>query len=445
MPAAAPESLQAVPLAPPPGAAEPTYPCPFPFSQFYMIPRRQLDLRFCSYHSHVLMPDQKAVLDEGLPALGRIMNTHPELQRRRSSFMAGDFEGAGCSPSCYWLNKFRTTGAGYKLSDYQLPDGSFAVKHLWLTVGPDCNITCRYCLEPSQFEIDYKTCDPRVMDLCRDFIRQGGEVLLTGGEPFLPRFRLLEILRQLIEWGDAKGRLQFHTNATYLNPEAREIVLRAPVFCANISMDTLRPQLFEFLRRGAKFHTVWDNVRALRRERDALGRRDPNIMILCAVMKANCDHIRETVDGVVAEGLGISLNALFRGYFSPDFCDAQGLHQLTRAELENLHEQLLGIERDYGPSGPVAYQGILGQTRQLLDEIRTTGKAKQVILGGTEGGHAPRKKNNTAAALSEAREADIRSDPVVVSALAREQARQNALAQKLARRSARPQLTQATP
>ncbi len=79
------------------------YPCPAPFSQFYMVPRTLLDLRFCSYHVPVMAPDQDAFLDGGLENLQAFFRTNPELQRRREAYLKRDyFEGAGCSHHCFF-------------------------------------------------------------------------------------------------------------------------------------------------------------------------------------------------------------------------------------------------------------------------------------------------------------------------------------------------------
>jgi MoaA/NifB/PqqE/SkfB family radical SAM enzyme len=159
------------------------------------------------------------------------------------------------------------------------------------------------------------------MTLARGLVARGDDVLLTGGEPFFPKFGFAKILNELVESYDRKslGRFDIQTNGTYLDESVRGLLLRAPVSVVGISMDTLRPELFDYLRRGSRFEQVWDNARALVRERDAAGLREPEVKVLCAVMKANYDHLGETIDRVVTEGMGISLNILFKAYFSPIF------------------------------------------------------------------------------------------------------------------------------
>lgn len=364
-------------------------PCPFPFSQLYMIPREQLYLSFCSYHPGIAIQNQTDYYRDGTEALQEFFATDQELERRREKFLAGDYQGAGCSPDCYWLNQWKSTGVGFDPSEHLNEAEQFELSRLWLSVGPDCNITCRYCLEPKEFVIDYNTCDPTVMDAARDLIAGGGSVLLTGGEPFLPKFRLVPTLETLSRMENVTGWFEIHTNGMYLKPEVRDVVLRGPVKTINVSMDTMRKDLFEYLRRGAKFDLVWGNVRALREERDQRGLKKPSIVILCAVMKSTADHIVETAETAVKEGLGISLNALFKGYFSPDFCREEGLHNLTLTQLEKLRDDVHLLESRYGVNGPVQAQALKGQVENLLDAKRAGARGPQVALGA--GGEAPRK------------------------------------------------------
>jgi sulfatase maturation enzyme AslB (radical SAM superfamily) len=363
------------------------FPCFAPFEQLYLVPRKALDFRLCSYHPPQYVPLSE-LLEGGLETLDRLFETHPALAAERERFLAGDFDGAKCSSGCHSLCRWQTTGQGFTPARDAEGQPQIKLKRLWLSMGPDCNIKCRYCLDPANFQIDYNSCDPRVMNILPAFVRRGGEVLLTGGEPFLPKFKFVDALRQL-KGCDSGGRLHVQTNATYLNADVRQIVLDAPFATVNMSLDTLRPELFEYLRRGAKFATVWGNMRALRAERDARGQSNPFLVVLCAVMRDNYDHLLETVNGVAGEGIAISLNALFKGYYSPDFCREQGLHTLSVDELKLLDETISRIREKHGDNGLVGWAGLKGQVDNLLTIKQSAGRDFQVALG--DGGEARRK------------------------------------------------------
>jgi molybdenum cofactor biosynthesis enzyme MoaA len=364
------------------------YPCPSPFRQLYLVPRGNLDVRFCSYHPPVFFDHQATLYREGIDAFDRILNTDETLRRRRALFLEGRYAEAGCSENCGWYNRWKVTGQGHRLTDYLGADDRFRLGNIWLSLGPDCNVTCRYCLEPAEFHTDFRTCNPAIMPLARDFVRRGGDLLLTGGETFLPKWGFAQVLEDLVAGGTARGQISLHTNGTYLNERNRDLLLRGPLWSVGISMDTLRPDLYEYLRRGTRFEHVWRNATRLLQERTARSQQLPHVTLLCAVMKCTSDHLRETVDRATQAGFGISLNALFQSYYSPTFSRQQGLQNLSRAELDELYRAVQQIAHDYGPNGPVNYQGFKGQVEHLLQCAATGTGETQVTLGG--GGQAPR-------------------------------------------------------
>jgi len=287
------------------------HPCPAPFSQLYITPRTLLDLRFCSYHRPIHIHDQESFYEQCPESLKTFFLKNSELNQRRVAFLKGDYEKAGCQKGCFWYQEWKTTGKGFILDEYLDSDGNPYLKKLWLSIGPDCNATCRYCLDPSEFHINFNTCSPSVMKMAESFVENGGKILLTGGEPFLPKFKLLPALERLAKIDRHKiGHFDIHTNATLLDDKCIDTILRSPVKTINISMDTLRPDLFEYLRRGCKFDTVWGNTLSLVRERNARSLSYPSIVILCAVMRDTYDHLDETISKIVDQGLEISLNAL---------------------------------------------------------------------------------------------------------------------------------------
>lgn len=361
------------------------YPCANPFSQLYLIPRDKLYVRFCPFHKTM-----NAIEDYenfGYEELCREFTEGQEENDVRNKFLRGDFKGAGCPESCECMAAYRMGKSKVDADLYREKDGGFSFTKANLSLGPDCNIRCRYCLDTDNFEVDFGSCNPKFADFIVPFVHNGGHLLLTGGETFLPKWGFKEKLQELAKLENNKGGIEVFTNATLLDEEVCEAILAAPVDFVGISMDTCRPELFEYIRRGSTFEQVHSNAKRLLEMRNNRGLSSPRIRILCAVLKSTADHLEETVDYYLNEGFELSLNILFRANFSPDFCERESVDRLSLEEMENLWEQLLRIEKKWGDR--VYSASFKGQLLNAINRKKSHFTAQQ-ILGG--GGYAKRKK-----------------------------------------------------
>ena len=338
------------------------YPCPMPFQRLYLVPRERLDFRFCPYHECNLV---NFVSSKPLE-LEKLFNTDPETLRRREAFLNHDFQAAGCKEDCLALSSFQTTGKQYCLDDYEVKN-KFKIKQIWLSMSPDCNIKCRYCLDLPPNQIAYNTCPPKFLELAGDFVSTGGNLLLTGGEPFIPKWGLNRVLQKLGEnQNDQMGKIFLQTNGTFLNEATRKLILASPVYVVGVSFDTCRPYLFNYLRRGSSYHEVLKNVLALRDEAKMEDNtRLEKIVILCAVLKLTAPYIRETVDFFYNEGFQIDLNNLHVAVYSPKFSTEQGLHNLSDIALERLYNDILYIQEKYNDSDRIQISGLRGQVEVI--------------------------------------------------------------------------------
>lgn len=353
------------------------YPCANPFSQLYLIPRDKLYVRFCPFHASMLeIEDYESV---GYDELCSIFQNNETVVDIRRKFLSGDFKGAGCPDGCECMAAFHVGAAGVREEDYRNDRGKFVFQKANLSLGPDCNIRCRYCLDTDHFEVDFGTCNPKFADFIVPFVHGGGQLLLTGGETFLPKWGFVEKLKELAKLGDNKGGIEVFTNGTLLDDEACDAILSAPVDLVGISMDTARPELFNYIRRGSDFKQVFANAKKLLDKRNAMGRTTPQIIILCAVLKSTAGHLEETVDFYLEEGFDLSLNILFRASFSPDFCMQESLDTLDLEELEDLSDQLDRIKEKWGTR--VYSDSFKGQLQNVINQ-KKEGKIAQQALGG---------------------------------------------------------------
>jgi sulfatase maturation enzyme AslB (radical SAM superfamily) len=361
------------------------YPCDCPFSQLYLVPREKLDIRFCCYHAPLALLDdyEKLSLDD----FHMFLNKNPHAIKVREAFLSGDFDKAGCSHGCFFFNEYKVTKKGFALKDYLNQDNEYSFKKMWLSAGPDCNLSCRYCLDYKNFVVNINTCNPKFLDIIVPFVHEGGELVYTGGETFLPKWNFKNQLKKLSEFQNNKGKIQLHTNGTYLDDDTCNLILKAPFESIGISMDTYKPELFNYIRRGSDFFQVFSNAKRLLDLRNALGRDEPNIIILCAVLKSTAGHLHETIDFYCNHGFQVNLNVIFKAYFSPDFCDEESLSKLSHEELEDLYRNLLLSEEKHGSK--LNSSGFKGELLDIIDKKKRKIES-QVILGGG-GDHAPRK------------------------------------------------------
>ena len=364
---------------------EKIYPCANPFSQLYLIPRDKLYIRFCPFHS--TMVEIEDYENTGYEELCDIFKNNERVIDIRQKFLNGNFKGAGCPASCECMGAFHVGATGYKVEDYQDNNGEFIFNKANLSLGPDCNIRCRYCLDTDNFEVDFGSCKPKFADFIVPFVHDGGHLLLTGGETFLPKWGVVDKLKELALLGDNKGEIEVFTNATLLDDDTCEAILNAPVAFIGISMDTCRPELFDYIRRGSSFEVVISNAKRLLRKRNMRGQEKPCLRILCAVLKSTADHLEETVDFYLNEGFELSLNILFRANFSPDFYERESIDMLSLVQMENLMEQLVRIEKRWGDK--VYSASFKGQLQNAINRKKQNFSAQQ-ILGG--GGYARRKE-----------------------------------------------------
>ena len=141
---------------------EKIYPCANPFSQLYLIPRDKLYIRFCPFHS--TMVEIEDYENTGYEELCDIFKNNERVIDIRQKFLNGNFKGAGCPASCECMGAFHVGATGYKVEDYQDNNGEFIFNKANFSLGHDCNIRCRYCLDTDNFEVDFVACKPKYAD-----------------------------------------------------------------------------------------------------------------------------------------------------------------------------------------------------------------------------------------------------------------------------------------
>ncbi len=133
------------------------------------------------------------------------------------------------------------------------------LKSLRISITPRCNFNCVYChhegiqgegggeMTPEEIK--------RIVELSASFGIE--KVKITGGEPLL-REDVVEVVEGI---SGIKGirEVSMTTNGYYLDELARDLK-EAGLHRVNISLDTLRPEIFSWITRGASLEKVLSGV-----------------------------------------------------------------------------------------------------------------------------------------------------------------------------------------
>lgn len=137
------------------------------------------------------------------------------------------------------------------------------IEYLRISVTDRCNMRCTYCMPPEGVNLipHYEVLH---FGEIREIVRAGAflgirSVRLTGGEPTIRRdlSRLVSMLKEV----EGIEEVTLTTNALLLSRMAKELK-GAGLDRVNISLDSLRPERFSEITRGADLKAVLEGVEA---------------------------------------------------------------------------------------------------------------------------------------------------------------------------------------
>jgi len=137
------------------------------------------------------------------------------------------------------------------------------ITYLRVSVTDRCNLRCVYCMPPQGVDwkphekiMQYEEISRIVRVAAAEGIR---EVRVTGGEP-LVRKDLPDLIKMLAGIPGIED-LSLTTNGIFLDTYAKTLA-EAGLKRVNISLDTLRPDLFKRLTRGGNLSWVMNGLQA---------------------------------------------------------------------------------------------------------------------------------------------------------------------------------------
>jgi len=163
---------------------------------------------------------------------------------------------------------------------------------LTLETTSRCNLRCVMCPQAIDAVDRPKDLEEELMLGLSRFIQQSSSIQLHGiGEPLLsPAFwASLEFLPE-------KGcESSINTNLTVLDERRLKALIDSKLKIINVSLDAARPETYSKIR-GHSFEAVVGNIRRLVEERQASGKKHPQLYLNMTLMRSNIEEVLEFVD-----------------------------------------------------------------------------------------------------------------------------------------------------
>lgn len=153
----------------------------------------------------------------------------------------------------------------------------------------------------------------------------------SSGEAFLIPLNF-EIWERIIDL-NPDCLIMVQTNGTVLNSHIKDLLARGN-FKIGVSMDSLRKERYEAIRVNANYERVMDNIRFFNSYNTSKGH---SFNISTCVMRSNWDELPDFVRFCNE----LNCEAIFHKVWFPE---EHALYNLTKAELQQLHEQLAQAE-----------------------------------------------------------------------------------------------------
>mgnify|MGYP001573502303 CR=1 FL=1 len=211
------------------------------------------------------------------------------------------------------------------------------IRTIHVTLTMRCDIKCPFCLYLDHYSSGWEMPN----DICDEIIQffpYLQRCVWQGGEAYLhPRFK--EMIRESTRFPNIQHTLI--TSGAFLNEEWLELFSKIPDFCIMLSVESVRKDTYEELRRGASFERLMRNL-ALFNSLRAKSQHRLSLSMNIIMMKRNYLGLEEIFDFAIENQFcQIILTPLYpngsefneREYLSPD--DAE-----VRSYFSNLMPRL---------------------------------------------------------------------------------------------------------
>lgn len=291
--------------------------------------------------------------------------------RFRSHFADGQM-APGCEV-CRWQRATSGAAGMYaRIYDHlDIPERALWPSHLEFALSADCNLECEMCngSHSSAIRRRREGLDARESPYGPDFLDQIGPVVahareakFLGGEPLLAPINhaIWELMAELEE----PPTCHVTTNGTILTPKVAGLLDRFPMSFA-VSMDGIRAETVERIRRGARLDRILSNLDRFQAHCERWG---TDLSLTYCLMRDNWHELADFLLFAERRGLGVFVNTVlspsrFSLYLLPP-------HDL-RAILDQLEQRSDQLEGALDRNLPV-WRDQLDRLHQALDRPVST-------------------------------------------------------------------------
>ena len=155
-----------------------------------------------------------------------------------------------------------------------------------------CNLKCEMCPRNS-FKQKTGDIDLELFKIISKYFKPGMDINLAGwGEPLL-HTNLMEMIKIA---KTKNARVGFTTNATLLDKETSEKLIKSGLDFIDFSIDGATQEIYEQIRKGAKFHNVINNIKNFIEIKESLDSKILSTSITFVMMKRNLHELPSMVE-----------------------------------------------------------------------------------------------------------------------------------------------------
>lgn len=168
-------------------------------------------------------------------------------------------------------------------------------KHIFIEPSTRCNLKCLHCGRTHWRERDQeRDLDFELFKRSVDQLKEVGSTAITLqglGEPLMHKD-----IFEMIEYAQAQGfYTRFNTNFTIFNEEMAERLVRSGHSEIMVSFESIDPELYADIRRGAKLADVLRNIEILTETKKRLGMDKPTIFASVVLLQASRNEVPNLV------------------------------------------------------------------------------------------------------------------------------------------------------